>query len=174
MTPQRQTLTKTYLKQAITELLAQGSFDRISVSAICKKAGINRSTFYLHYDDKYDMMTAFKQELIEHLQQIMVITPEDTETALFNCLTYLKADIDFLTCIRREPAFDFQQSVEDFLASLFLATPHFDQTIADHYQIPSYYAREVYFASIQRIISLWVDDKAQTPIDDLVKIILTL
>ncbi|MFC3928780.1 TetR/AcrR family transcriptional regulator [Streptococcus caprae] len=50
----RQTETKTYIKEALTQLLKETDFERLTISQITKKAGINRGTFYLHYTDKYE------------------------------------------------------------------------------------------------------------------------
>lgn len=56
MTQNRTTHTKTYIKQALTQLLKEIELEKISVTQICQKAGINRGTFYLHYLDKFDMI----------------------------------------------------------------------------------------------------------------------
>ena len=37
---------------AFLELLLEENFSEIKVSQICQRAKINRSTFYLHYDNK--------------------------------------------------------------------------------------------------------------------------
>ncbi len=53
---------KEYLKaeeailQAFFTLLEDFSFDQITVSQIIDTANINRSTFYRHYQDKYDIL----------------------------------------------------------------------------------------------------------------------
>ena len=47
--------TKMAVVEAFETLLRQQSFDNISVSQICKEAGIARATFYYHFKDKYDI-----------------------------------------------------------------------------------------------------------------------
>jgi AcrR family transcriptional regulator len=49
---QRQTTTKSDIKEAFIQLLATKSLEDITISQLTKKAGVNRSTFYLHYLDK--------------------------------------------------------------------------------------------------------------------------
>ena len=44
--------TKAALNDAFTNLLAEKSFEDISVNEICVRAEIRRATFYKHYDDK--------------------------------------------------------------------------------------------------------------------------
>lgn len=50
------------LKEALTELLQEKSFDKLTVNDICEKANIRRTTFYLHYADKYDFMKSLMEE----------------------------------------------------------------------------------------------------------------
>lgn len=44
------------LKTALVTLLGQKSFDAITVSQLCQKAGIARSTFYQHFANKVDLV----------------------------------------------------------------------------------------------------------------------
>lgn len=64
---------RTYLllKNALLELLAKKSFDEIKVNDICNLAMIHRTTFYSHFQDKYDLLEYcvknIEQELTEKL-----------------------------------------------------------------------------------------------------------
>lgn len=63
--------TKRLLHGTLLNLLKGNSFEMIKVSDICNEAMINRSTFYAHYNDKYellvDVINTLKQKLIEVL-----------------------------------------------------------------------------------------------------------
>ena len=48
--------TKTYLANALLELLKVKSFDDIKVTEICDKALIHKTTFYNHFEDKYELL----------------------------------------------------------------------------------------------------------------------
>ena len=58
--------TRQLLRQALMELLAEKSFQAITVQDIAERATVNRVTFYAHFDDKYalleDTMHAMFQE----------------------------------------------------------------------------------------------------------------
>jgi AcrR family transcriptional regulator len=58
--------TKKALLSALEEMMKQKAFEEIKVSDLCDIAMINRSTFYSHYDDKYDLL----QEYINSLKKI--------------------------------------------------------------------------------------------------------
>lgn len=44
------------LSNALLELMKDKTFEEIKVTDICEKAMVNRSTFYAHYDDKYELL----------------------------------------------------------------------------------------------------------------------
>ena len=48
--------TKTYLKEALIELLDSEDFDKVTVKSICEKAAVNRSTFYAYYSCPRDLI----------------------------------------------------------------------------------------------------------------------
>lgn len=48
--------TALLMNQALIELLNKKEYDFITVKEICKKAGVNRSTFYLHYETIDDLL----------------------------------------------------------------------------------------------------------------------
>ena len=47
--------TQLLIRDAFIELLIEQGFDQITVSAITKRANINRATFYRHYTDIHDL-----------------------------------------------------------------------------------------------------------------------
>ncbi len=48
--------TASLFDEALIELLEKKDFDYISVKELCSKAGVNRSTFYLHYESIHDLL----------------------------------------------------------------------------------------------------------------------
>ena len=49
-------ITKKALANALKELMTEKSFEKISVSDICDRCGMNRKSFYYHFKDKYDLV----------------------------------------------------------------------------------------------------------------------
>ncbi|MFP8783171.1 TetR/AcrR family transcriptional regulator [Planococcus plakortidis] len=70
----KQTITETFI-----HLLAEQDFEEVSVKDIVAYAGISRSTFYLHFTDKYELMDAVRSQLNGRLLQIYA-EPSDAET----------------------------------------------------------------------------------------------
>lgn len=48
--------TALLMNQALIEILNKKDYEFITIKEICKKAGVNRSTFYLHYDNIDDLL----------------------------------------------------------------------------------------------------------------------
>ena len=65
--------TKKILYETLIELMKTKTFEEIKVSDICTQALINRSTFYAHYEDKYELLLEFinslKEEFINELSK---------------------------------------------------------------------------------------------------------
>ena len=57
--------TARLMNQALLALLEKQDIDFISITEITKKAGVNRSTFYLHYDNVYELL----EETLENLNK---------------------------------------------------------------------------------------------------------
>lgn len=56
--------TKRVLRSAILELLKVKSIDKVTVKEICDTAGLNRGTFYLHYDSPSGLLKDVENQFI--------------------------------------------------------------------------------------------------------------
>ena len=65
---QRIALTRRLLQEGLLRLLAHEKLEEISVTALCKEAGINRATFYNHYSSPAALLSEMETSLIEKLQ----------------------------------------------------------------------------------------------------------
>lgn len=50
------TITKKAIAVAFKNVMMRKSFDKITVQDITKECGLNRQTFYYHFEDRYDLM----------------------------------------------------------------------------------------------------------------------
>lgn len=56
--------TANKMHSALITLLENKEFQEISIMDICKAAGVNRSTFYAHYDNTYDLLKEAHEAMI--------------------------------------------------------------------------------------------------------------
>ncbi len=66
--------TKEKLHTALIELMEKQPLYSIAVSRLCKKAGINRNTFYSHYENTADIL----EEIITYYEKMAIKTIQET------------------------------------------------------------------------------------------------
>ncbi|SHH89750.1 TetR/AcrR family transcriptional regulator [Virgibacillus chiguensis] len=59
--------TRMVLKDSLITLLKTKHLSAITVKELCKHADVNRSTFYAHYKDPYDLLMNIEEEIIKGL-----------------------------------------------------------------------------------------------------------
>jgi AcrR family transcriptional regulator len=57
--------TRNLIVEALIELTIQKGFVAVTVQDIVKRAGINRATFYRHYQDKFDLLDQYAQAVYQ-------------------------------------------------------------------------------------------------------------
>lgn len=67
MKNRRVQMTKRLLKEALLELLDEKPLEKISVTDVCRRADVNRSTFYAHYMDTTALLHEMEQEVFSEL-----------------------------------------------------------------------------------------------------------
>lgn len=63
----RKRYTRHALKEALVGLLKEKSISSITVKELCEMADINRSTFYGHYTDPYDLLEKISEEVVDDM-----------------------------------------------------------------------------------------------------------
>ena len=61
--------TRQLVLSAMMDLMVERSYDAITVQDLLDRANIGRSTFYNHYFDKEDVLTALAEQMLEMLSQ---------------------------------------------------------------------------------------------------------
>ena len=85
----RYSRTDRLLQEAFLELLKVKSVDRITIRDLTERAGINRCTFYHHYQDIYDLLEQIEDGVMEHVLEMMrgfhPNREEDVSRRYFEC-----------------------------------------------------------------------------------------
>ena len=70
--------TKNAIRTAFAEMVKEkGELDKITVTELVKRANINRSTFYLHYSDIYDIAAELEHSLMSDVMSHNPATKEE-------------------------------------------------------------------------------------------------
>ncbi|MFC0472706.1 TetR-like C-terminal domain-containing protein [Halalkalibacter kiskunsagensis] len=67
----RKKYTRMVLKDSLMKLLKEKQISTITVKEICELADINRSSFYSHYSDQYDLLYKMEEEIIEDMNKTL-------------------------------------------------------------------------------------------------------
>src|SRR5215467_11952613 len=74
--------TDRLLLSALIELTVQKGFAAVTVSDLTNYAGINRATFYRHYEDKFDLLNHYARTVYELLDSMPDVgSPMPTDIA---------------------------------------------------------------------------------------------
>ena len=74
------------MEQVLIELLQTKELHQISVSDLCKRAGLNRSTFYANYVDIYELADRLREKLED---EVAALYQNEVKQG-FNSNDYLK------------------------------------------------------------------------------------
>ena len=120
--------TRKLLQQALIEGAIEKGFAALTVRDITERAMVNRSTFYRHYLDKYDLLEQHLNEIYEMLEEGGVIG-EGRNAGLVELLKQIQQSPDFYRVVLGPQADAFlsqrfrQQTQQRYLAYFHQAFP---------------------------------------------------
>lgn len=151
------------IENIFMELLENKELDQVSVSDLCKRAHLNRSTFYANYNDIYDLADKLRRKIEMTFTQLY----QEEITKSFNSNDYLK----LFRYIR-----DHQMLYRTYFKLGYDDNYHiiaFDKELAEeHFQNRFIkYHMEFFRAGITHIIKLWLKNGCQESPEDMFEII---
>ncbi|HEY0754130.1 MAG TPA: TetR/AcrR family transcriptional regulator [Ktedonobacteraceae bacterium] len=114
--------TRKMLQQALIEGTVEKGFAALTVRDIIRRAMVNRSTFYRHYLDKYDLLEQHLNEIYEVLEEEGGIMGEGRHEGLIELFKQIQQFPDFYRVVLGAQADAFlsqrfrQQTQQRFLA----------------------------------------------------------
>ena len=119
------------LQNALVDLMLEKAVGKISVKELTQKADVNRSTFYLHYLDIYDMLEQMENEFVETIQgffhDFFTSLPTSMPLTLFvNISEWLEQDKEYYVKLLRGSASGYifeeleSRIRDEFLTLLYL------------------------------------------------------
>jgi AcrR family transcriptional regulator len=121
--------TRALLQKALIDLTIEKGFTEVTVRDITERAMVNRSTFYHHYEDKYDLLSRYIEEVIALIYEEGGVTPQVTamdqpSDGLVRILQHVQTNADFYRALlgkKGDPAFcaqSFRQFIEQQFHSM--------------------------------------------------------
>jgi len=184
--------TACLMNDALMFLLEKKDFEYITVKELCEKAGVNRSTFYLHYETMNDLLEETAQHVLksfylqiceaddfnmvngersiaEHIREaslddLYLVTPKYLEPYLLFVTENKRL---FRTILKYYKLFRWDETYEYMYKHIF-------SPIMDRYNQPENvksYLVAFYIKGLIAIISQWVDRDCAESVQELMEII---
>ena len=164
--------TRQFIMEAFTKLLEKEPFDKISINEIADLANINRSTFYLHFVDKYALLDEYIDELLKELYEqsgTLLYAPEYSGieyslTTILTCL-YEKRDI-FKILFREENIPYFQPRFKAIIAGIIAQST---KPQSDNDTLEGEFTIQIKTSALAGIIEWWLSSNITLSVDAMVK-----
>ena len=151
------------IEKVFIELLQTKELSEISVSDICKRAGLNRTTFYANYTDLYGLADAIRDKLENEVSDLY----REEITQGFNSNDYLKLfrhikdnQIFYKTYFK----LGYDNNYKIFRYDTALAHKHFQNKFIEYHM-------EFFKAGITQIIKIWLKGGCKESPEDMFEII---
>lgn len=172
------------MDKALISLLEEKSFEYITISEICKRAEVNRSTFYLHYENTVDLLNETAKYLINDFMSYFSVDAKNvikkfsessldelnfiSDEYLHPYLYYIKDNKRvFSTVLLHSASFGFSEIFQRLYENIF-------NPILERYNYPTAdrrYAMMFYLNGITAVVTEWLKDGCEKTIEEISKII---
>ena len=175
--------TAARMDEAFLKLLEEKDFAYITVKEICEKAGVNRSTFYLHYETVSDLLAESARYIIGKLIANM---PQDTAEFFEKIQTRPLEELHLITPEYLTPYLNsvkehsriFRTAVEHSsvlgMDDVYLALNHHVFTpILDRFHVPpseQKYIMPFYIHGLIGIINEWLKEDCKDSVEHIISV----
>ena len=172
------------MDEALITLLEKKDFEYITIKEICDTAGVNRSTFYLHYENTSDLLKETTRYIIDkHLayyeidKRSMSLQFENCkrEELLFITDKYLTPYLTFIKDNQRLFKISIKQfhsmHMDEVYGKMFR---HIFTPILDRFCVPEAehaYVMKFYLTGVFAIVMEWIDKNCSDNIGAVIKVI---
>ena len=170
--------------KALLSLIEKKPFEYITVSEICEKAGVNRSTFYFHYENTRDLLKETISYVLDSFKSYFDVDAENITSRFENCdlselnyinekylhpyLLFIKENRRLFFAVLTQPiTFDSNIIFQRLFDNIF-------NPILDRFHYPrdeQNYVMMFYLNGITAIITEWLKDDCKKSIEEISNII---
>ena len=169
--------TASFMDEALLLLLEQKEYERITVKEVCRKAGVNRTTFYLHYENMNDLLEETIGMVNERFKEALsAISADDPSREVLTSEKYLRPYLGFIkenmriyrVIHQHDHLFRSQKTFDSFYQSIFSpALTHFGVE-----ENKKKYVFAFYTQGTLAIIGKWLEDDCREEIDTIIDLIM--
>lgn len=151
------------IEKVFIELLQTKELDEISVSDICKRAGLNRTTFYANYTDIYGLADAIRDKLENEVSDLYreEVTQGFNSNDLLKLFRHIKDNQIFYKTYFK---LGYDNNYKILRYDTALAYKHFQNKFIEYHM-------EFFKAGITQIIKIWLNGGCKESPEDMFEII---
>lgn len=179
--------TACIMDEALIQLINVKDYDYITIKEICKRAGVNRSTFYLHYETIDDLLDEATNHFFDKFYEQMYnagrskknvknsIENNDRDSLMLVNEDYLRPYLAFIKDNKRIYQASYKSPmISSSKRQYEMMYNEYFKPIMDIFKIPinrQKYIFSYHFQGLLAIIKCWVDDDCKESIDEICDII---
>lgn len=162
------------MNDALFRLLEEKDFSEISILELCKEAGVNRSTFYAHYSNTYELLQEARNNFVKsffdgYSDSFYDFEFSDTQAESFVSAQYIIPYLEFVKknknifkiFINNIKTFDTDELYELLLQKLWIPACQ-KQGITDNSVIT--YMSRFYLTGMTSIVMEWINKNCEDDI----------
>ena len=170
--------------KALLSLLEKKPFEYVTISELCEEAGVNRSTFYLHYENTFDLLKEATAYVLDNFASYFSVDMESITSKYANCnlqelnfinekylhpyLSFIKENQRLFVAVLSQPTtFDSNAIFQRLFENVF-------QPILDRFHYPrdeQHYVMMFYLNGITAVVTEWLKDGCSKSIEGISSII---
>lgn len=176
--------TAVRLDKALLSLLEKKTFEYITISELCQEAGVNRSTFYLHYQNTADLLQEATAYVLDSFSSYFSVDGESITAKYASCDLH---ELNFINEEYLHPYLSFIQENQRLFSAVLSQPTVFESRaifqrlfdtifapILDRFHYPrdeQQYVMMFYLNGITAIINEWIKDGCQKSKEEISEII---
>ena len=148
------------IETAFLTLILNNNYEEISISQICDLAKINRSTFYVHYDDINDLVIKIESKFAKSMASIFDFGLRQTHEAFVEMFSFVEKNKYFYKAFLNIP---YVTLAEKNTKSSVLSNIK-DSGTWQTSDVDLYYRASFFGAGVKEICRIWLErDCKETP-----------
>ncbi len=172
--------TANRMDEALLSLLREKSFEYVTIKEICARASVNRSTFYLHYENIGDLLLETIELINERFRASQFQKDFDIEGKSLDELFFMTDEwiVPYLKFIKENryvykavhsnaAAFGTEKAFDYYFQNVF-------SPILLKYGVPEdrhEYVMDFYRSGLTAVLMRWVDEDCEKPVEFVMEVI---
>ena len=168
------------LKDSLLKLLSEQSFDNIKVNDICEVAMVHRTTFYSHFNDKYELLdyviNETEKDIVGEISMANIDSPRSFYTKLIsNVLDYLESNkLFFRSIIQHNNSTGIFTVIHNYTIKQLKNLFEVQEQNGIKIDVPISVIAEFYSGAVTSTIIWWLQSNSKVTKKDLEKYIVNL